>query len=198
MKKVKKNIKEKFRDYLKLFWSFFKIGLFTFGGGYAMISFIEKEAVEKNKWLTSDEMMDIIAIAESTPGPISVNAATFVGAKTAGFWGAFFATFGLVLPAFAIICILSLFIFSFNDNKHVNFFFRGLRAGVSVLLLNAVVSFFKNMKKSYMTVSILVLTLIASFVFEVEAIYVLLYFIVLSLIYTFVSRAYVDIRRRKK
>lgn len=198
MNETKKHLTEKFKTNLKLFLSFFKIGLFTFGGGYAMISLIEKEAVEKNKWMTSEEMMDIIAIAESTPGPISVNAATFVGVKTTGFSGAFFATLGLVLPAFTIICLLSLFIFSFNDNKYVSFFFRGLRAGVSVLLLNAVVSFFKNMKKTYITVFILILTLIASFVFDTEAIYILLYFIVVSLIYTFTSRTYVNVKRKKK
>ena len=88
---------------LQLFTVFFKIGAFTFGGGYAMIPFIQKETAEKRDWITEEEILEIIAIAESTPGPIAINSATFVGYRVAGFWGSAFATFGVVLPSFLII-----------------------------------------------------------------------------------------------
>ncbi len=90
-----------------LFSTFFKIGAFTFGGGYAMIPLIQREIAEKRKWITEDDILDIIAIAESTPGPIAVNSATFVGYKVAGFWGAFVSTLGVVLPSFVIITVIA-------------------------------------------------------------------------------------------
>ena len=163
-----------------------------------MISFIEKEIVEGRKWLTGEEMLDVVAIAESTPGPISVNAATFVGTKVGGFLGALFATLGLILPAFTIICILSLFIMKFNSNKYVSYLFKGLRAGVCVLLLNASVSFFKKMNKNIVTILILIFSLIVSFVFNVDAIYILLYTISVSIIYTFTVSVSAKIGGRKK
>ena len=91
---------------VELFVTFFKIGLFTFGGGYAMISIIEDNCVEQKEWITHDEMMNVTVIAESTPGPIAINCATFVGYKVAGMMGAVFATFGVVLPSFVIILII--------------------------------------------------------------------------------------------
>ena len=91
-----------------LFLTFLKIGAFTFGGGYAMIPLIQKEVVERRKWMTDGDILDIIAIAESTPGPIAINAATFVGYKTAGFWGAVCCTTGVVLPSFLMIAAISL------------------------------------------------------------------------------------------
>ena len=98
-----KKLKDKLKTLLSLFWSFFKIGAFTFGGGYAMISLIQREAVEVKKWITEDDILDIIAIAESTPGPIAINSSTFVGYKVMGFWGAFCATLGTVIPSFVVI-----------------------------------------------------------------------------------------------
>ena len=93
------------KSLLELFWIFFKLGLFTFGGGYAMIPQIKEIIVEKKKWLTDDEMLEIIAIAESTPGPIAVNMATYIGYLRKKFWGSFFATLGVVLPSFIIILL---------------------------------------------------------------------------------------------
>ena len=105
---------DKLKRALSLFATFFKIGLFTFGGGYAMIPLIEKEIVDKKKWITGDDILEIFAISESTPGPIAINSATFVGYKTAGFLGALFATLGVVLPSFTIIFILSFFLEKFK------------------------------------------------------------------------------------
>ena len=99
----------KFKNCLILFFEFFKIGLFTFGGGYAMIAVIERTIVERKKWIDHDEYLDVVAIAESTPGPIAINSATSIGYKVAGVLGSTFATLGVVLPSFVIIFIISLF-----------------------------------------------------------------------------------------
>ena len=129
------------------FASFFKIGICTFGGGYAMIPLIEAEAVEKKKWITSEEMLDIIAIAEATPGPLAVNTATFVGQKVAGLSGAAAATLGVVMPSFLIIIIVSLFYTQFRDNRWVDCAFRGIRAAVTALMVNAVVKLSRHVPK---------------------------------------------------
>ena len=99
--------KQGFKKAFQLFITFLKIGAFTFGGGYAMIPIIQKEVVEKNKWVTDDDILEIIAIAESTPGPIAINSATFIGYRTCGFWGSFFATLGVVIPSFLIIIVIA-------------------------------------------------------------------------------------------
>lgn len=130
-----------------LFFSFFKIGAFTFGGGYAMIPIIEKEAIEKQHWITDSDMLDIIAIAESTPGVLAVNTATFVGYKVRKFWGSAMATLGVVLPAFLLISVLSYFLAQVRDNLWVAAAFEGIRAAVVVLIINAVVKLSKGCKK---------------------------------------------------
>ena len=112
--------KEKLRKVINLFSTFLKIGAFTFGGGYAMIPLIQKEVCENKKWVTDKDILDIIAIAESTPGPISVNTTTFVGYKLAGILGAMFATLGLILPSFIIIAIISLVLNEFESIKIVH------------------------------------------------------------------------------
>ena len=122
---------------LQLFLTFLKIGAFTFGGGYAMIPLIQREAVEKQKWVTDEDVLEIIAIAESTPGPIAINAATFVGFRTCGFWGAFCSTFGVVLPSFVIITIISKVLQQFQQLLAVRYAFMGIRAGVLALILKA-------------------------------------------------------------
>ncbi len=149
--------KGKIRSILELFATFFKIGLFTFGGGYAMISLIERETVENKKWVTSDDIVDMVAIAESTPGVIAVNSATFVGFKIAGFWGSVAATFGVVLPSLVVITVLSQFIDVIRTNDWVNAAFRGIRAGVVVLIFNAVAKLIRPMEKNWLTVGIALL-----------------------------------------
>ena len=149
--------KGKFRKILELFATFFKIGLFTFGGGYAMISLIERETVQNKKWVTSEDIVDMVAIAESTPGVIAVNSATFVGFKIAGFWGSVVATFGAVLPSLIVITILSHFIGFIQTDYWVNAAFRGIRAGVVVLIFNAVAKLIRPMEKTWLTGGIAVL-----------------------------------------
>ncbi len=131
-----------------LFSTFFKIGAFTFGGGYAMIPLIQREIAEKRKWITEDDILDIIAIAESTPGPIAVNSATFVGYKVAGFWGAFFSTLGVVLPSFVIITVIAYLLRNFNDYKGVKYAFFGIRAGVLALIIKGLLSMYKQVPKN--------------------------------------------------
>ena len=112
---------------LNLFLTMLKIGLFTFGGGYGMIALLESELVEKKKWIEKDEFVDMIAIAESTPGPIAVNASTYVGYKIAGFMGSLLATIGVCLPSFIIIFLISLFFEKFVALKYVAYAFKGIQ-----------------------------------------------------------------------
>lgn len=128
---------KKGKSCLELFAAFFKIGLFTFGGGYAMISVIMSELCEKKKWITSDELMDVVAIAESTPGPIAINSATYIGYKRAGFFGALSATLGVVMPSFIIIYLISLCVEWFMGFKAVQSAFRGIQVAVAILIFRA-------------------------------------------------------------
>ncbi len=140
----------------ELFFAFFKIGLFTFGGGYAMLSIIENEFVEKKGWMSEQEMMDMIAIAESTPGPVAINSATYVGFHNGGFWGALCATLGCVLPSFVIIFIISLFLEPFMRITLVAKAFHGIRAAVAVLILNAARKLRKSVKLDFAAVLLIV------------------------------------------
>lgn len=127
------------RTIAQLFSSFFRIGLFTFGGGYAMIPLIEREAVDRRGWIKREDILDILAISESTPGPLAINSATFVGYKVAGVVGSTLATLGVVLPSFIVICIISLVLEQFMANQCVAWAFQGIRSGVIVLMVNAVI-----------------------------------------------------------
>lgn len=132
---------------LDLFFTFAKIGLFTFGGGYAMISMIENLCVERKKWITHDEMMNVTVIAESTPGPIAINCATFVGYKNAGFLGSLIATIGMVFPSFCIIYFISMFLDNFLEITLIANAFKGIKAAVGVLILDAAITMIKKMHK---------------------------------------------------
>lgn len=120
--------------YLQLFYEFFIIGLFTFGGGYAMIPLVE-EIVIKNNWLTAQEFVNFIGVCESTPGPIAVNMATYVGAYEAGLVGSICATIGVVLPSFIIILIISMFVSNFIKNKYVKNFMKGVKPIIVSLII---------------------------------------------------------------
>lgn len=144
----------------ELFCSFFKIGLFTFGGGYVMISVIQNEFVDKKKWMSREEMMDMVAIAESTPGPIAINSATYVGFRNAGFFGALCATTATVLPAFGIIFLISLFFSDFLAISWVARAFRGIQAAVAVLILQAALKLAKGITWSPAALALLAAVLI--------------------------------------
>lgn len=124
--------------WLQLFYSFFKIGLFGFGGGYAMLSMIQGEVVTRHEWLTPQEFTDIIAISQMTPGPIGINSATYIGyTATGSVWGSVLATLALVLPSFIIMLILYRFFMRYHNNRHVTDTFAGLRPAVIGLIASA-------------------------------------------------------------
>ena len=128
----------------ELFSAFFRIGAFTFGGGYAMLSLIQKEVVETKKWATDEEVLDYYAVAQCTPGVIAVNTATFVGYKQKGISGAIAATFGVVLPSLIIITIIATALQNFMQYEIVQHIFAGIRVAVAVLIINAVVTMGKK------------------------------------------------------
>ena len=138
-----------------LFLTFSKIGLFTFGGGYAMIPLIERTCVGKKGWITHDEMMNITVIAESTPGPVAVNCATYVGLKKKGIAGAVAATVGVILPSFAIILLISLFLDKFLEIRWVASAFRGIKLAVGILIADAALRMIGKMKKEPLPMIIL-------------------------------------------
>lgn len=132
---------------LDLFLTFAKIGLFTFGGGYAMIAMIENSCVEHKQWITHDEMMNITVIAESTPGPIAINCATFTGYKKAGFPGALTATLGIITPSFIVIYLISMFLDHFLEMTMIANAFKGIKIAVGILILDAAATMIKKMQK---------------------------------------------------
>ena len=160
----------KIKDYLSLFLTMLKIGLFTFGGGYAMIAMLENEFVEKKKWLDKDEFLDIAAIAESTPGPIAINAATYIGYKNSGIIGSMIATLGICIPSFAIIYAISLFFDDFLSFTLVAYAFKGIQICVVYLILTAGLKMLKQIKKTTFNVIIILITLICMIVFSLFAV----------------------------
>ena len=155
------DMKKKLPLLVELFIVFFKVGLFTFGGGYAMIPIIEEEICAKRKWLTQEEMFDILAIAESTPGPIAVNSATYVGYKMGKVWGSIIATLGLVLPSFTIIFLISLCYEQFMKWTPFIAMFKGIKVAVIILLLRAVLKLKKGVKFNTISIILFVSSLVA-------------------------------------
>jgi chromate transporter len=148
----------KIKHILTLFFTMMKIGCFTFGGGYAMIALLENEFVTKRGWLEQEEFLDVAAIAESTPGPIAINAATYVGYRRAGVFGSVVATLAITLPSFLIIYVISLFFDAFLSFTYVACAFRGIRVAVVYLILSAGLRMLKRMKKTPFAVTVVILT----------------------------------------
>lgn len=171
----------------ELFYIFAKIGLFTFGGGYAMISIIEDTCVERKKWITHEEMMNMTVMAESTPGPIAINCATYVGYKLAGLLGAFVATFGMVLPSFVVIFAISKFLDNFLEITLVAHAFQGIKIAVGILIFDAAITMIQKMKKKIfprviMISAFLVMMMVNIFSWNFSSINLMLIAGVLSLI----------------
>ena len=158
----------------QLFLTFLKIGGFTFGGGYAMIPLIQKETVDNKGWITDEDILEIIAIAESTPGPIAINSATFVGYRTAGFWGAVCATTGVVLPSFLIILGISFVLRQFQEIKAVQYAFNGIRAGVLALLFKALWSMYKKSPKGWAADVVMAGAFLATAFLKINVLYVII------------------------
>lgn len=149
------------RILLELFLTFAKIGCFTFGGGLAMIPIIENDCVDRKKWITRDEMMTLTVLAESTPGPIAINCATYVGYKKAKFRGSLIATAGMILPSFLIIYLISLFLDDFLAIAWVARAFAGIKLAVGLLILDAGIRMFRKMKKTAFAVTMLIISALA-------------------------------------
>lgn len=167
------------KNLIKMFITFFKIGSFTFGGGYAMIPLIEKEVVDTHKWLTKDEFLDILVIAQSFPGALAINTCTFIGYKIGKVPGAILGLLGVSLPSFFIIVIIAMFFEKFRSLHIVNRMFKGINAAVPLLVLVAVVSLSKSINKNLSNIIIILITVFLVVVFHISPIII----IILSAIY---------------
>lgn len=173
---------------LNLFLTFFKIGLFTFGGGYAMISTIRETIVEKKQWITDDDLMQIITIAESTPGPIAINMATYVGYKKGKILGSVFATLGVVLPSFIIIYLISLFLEKFMEYEIVKYAFVGINAAVAFLIIKTGYTLLMKLERKVLpiitfSVVFVLMILFDVFVINFSSIYYIIIGGILGIIY---------------
>ena len=159
---------------LEIFLTFLRIGAFTFGGGYAMIPLIQKETVEKHGWISDKDILEIVAIAVSTPGPIAVNSATFVGYRVCGFTGALCATLGVVLPSFLVITAIAFVLREFQSMKVVQYAFFGIRAGVLALILKALWSMYRQSPKNPVSYAIAAGSFILAAILNVNVLLVLI------------------------
>ena len=173
-----------------LFLSMLKIGLFTFGGGYAMINILDNEFVVKKKWIDSDEFMNVVTVAESTPGPIAINCSTFIGYKKMGLIGAIVATLGMCIPSFVIIYLISLFFNQFLAFSAVASAFKGIQVCVVFLIFSAGLKMLRKIKKSAFNITVMASTFTAMVIFSLFSIsfssifYILIFGLIGLLIYT--------------
>ncbi len=185
-------MKSKLKQYLIMFLTMLKIGAFTFGGGYAMISLIKREFVENKKWLNEEELMNMITISESTPGPIAINMATFVGYRIGKIFGALIATLGVVIPSFVIIILITAFLDNFMEYELVKHAFIGINCAVSILIGFAFFTLYKTLKKELFSYILLCLSFIATFLiifFEINISTIILLIVgaIISLIYELIK-----------
>ena len=176
---------------LQLFWSFIKIGAFTFGGGYAMISMVEIEVVDRKKWITEKQYMDMIAISQATPGVIAINTATYVGYAVGGFPGALLATLGVSIPSFVIIVIISFFLDAFLALTWVSYAFMGIRAGVIVLIFDAVIRMRRSLTLNAFNWTLLIASFLVATLTDISVIWIILTGAVLGIIWQiWITHAY--------
>lgn len=157
-----------------MFISFFKIGAFTFGGGYAMVPLIQTEVVDNKKWIDKEEFLDILVIAQSFPGALAVNTSIFIGYKIGGVLGAIMALLGTVLPSFIIITLIAKFFMQFRNNYYVDLAFKGISAAVPMLVLIAVVSLGKSINKGFLNILIVILSVVAIKVLNIHPVLVII------------------------
>lgn len=157
-----------------MFITFFKIGAFTFGGGYAMIPIIEEEVVNKQGWVSKEEFMDMLVVSQSFPGAMSINCSIFIGYKIAGVLGGVVALLGVALPSFLIILVVASFFMQFRDNYYVNLVFKGISAAVPILVLTGVISLSKGIDKNIRNGIMIVIALIALVIFKINPVIVVI------------------------
>lgn len=178
--------KNSFLEYLELFWTMFIIGLTTFGGGYAMVSIIERQLGEKKKWIDEEELMDYIAISQITPGVVAVNIATFVGYKRKGILGGIISTLAVVTPSIIIITIIAALLANFYDNEYVKHAFAGIRVCVCVLIVNATITFIKKSLVDVLTVVVFACVFIVATFTNIGTVYIVLGIILISVVITLI------------
>lgn len=165
-------------DFMKIifdiFLSIFKIGAFTFGGGYAMIPLIEEEVVKNKGWLSKEEFVDILVVAQSLPGALAVNTSVFLGYKISGIFGAITALLAVVLPSFFIILLIAMFFMQFRSNYYVNAAFKGITAAVPILVLIGAVSLAKGLEKNSRTVITIIISLVVLMFFDIHPVIVII------------------------
>ena len=173
----------KTKRYWELFMVFFKLGAFTFGGGYAMIPLIQNEVVNKRKWSTDEEFIDMLALAQSAPGPISLNTALFIGSKRMGFRGSLVSGIGLIIPSFLVILTIAIFLMQFKENPVVERVFKGIRPAVVALIAAPLYMLGKsaNINKRNIWVPIVVVALVGFL--GVSPIYIIIGAIALGLLH---------------
>lgn len=161
---------KKGKEFLVLFFTMLKIGLFTFGGGYAMIALLESEFIERKKWIEKEEFMNMAAIAESTPGPIAINAATYIGYKLGGFAGSLVSTLGICIPSFTVIFLISIFFDEFISLTWVNYAFKGIQVCVIYLILSAGVKMLRSLEKNAFNIFLFSAVVVTAVLFSLFAI----------------------------
>lgn len=171
------------KELLTIFWTFFKIGGLTFGGGYSMLPLLQKEVVERHAWATEDELLDYYALGQCIPGIIACNTATFIGRKQRGIGGAAAALLGVVAPSYIIISLIANFIQNFADLEVVQHAFAGIRIAVCVLILAAVTKMGKNCIKSWPCLLVFLVTLIVMILVSPSPVFVIVGAVVLGLIF---------------
>lgn len=168
---------------IEMFIAFFKIGAFTFGGGYAMIPLIEEEVVKNKKWIEKNEFMDILVVSQSLPGALAVNCSIFLGYKIGGFLGAIMALLAVILPSFFIIIIIAAFFMQFRNNYYVNAAFKGITAAVPMLVLVGAISLGKGLNKNKTTILTIILGLVGLIIFKMHPVIVIIISAVYGIIF---------------
>ena len=182
----KSKFKETIKECLILFWTMFKIGVCTFGGGYAMIVIIQRELGEKKKWIEEEELLDYLAISQITPGVIAVNISTFVGNKRRGVPGAIAATLGVVTPSLIIITVIAAVLTNFADNEYVKHAFAGIRICVCALIINAAIGLIKKSLIDPLTIIVYICVFIVAAFTNFKTVFIILCIIALSIVITLI------------
>lgn len=183
MKKFTDTMEAIMKKLLTMFWSFFKIGAFTFGGGYAMVSLMEREVVNTKEWMSKEEFIDTLVISQSLPGTFAVNTSIFIGYKIAGTMGAIMALLGTVLPSFFTIIIIATFFMQFRNNYYVDLAFKGISPAVPALVLIAVISLAKAVEKNVRNIILIIITVLLISFFKVHPVIVIIASAIYGVIY---------------
>ncbi len=184
---MKSGAGQKIKKYLEIYWTMFKIGITTFGGGYAMVAVIDRELCDKKKWIEKEELLDYISIAQITPGVIAVNVSTFVGRKKGGIPGGIIATLGVVTPSVIIILIIASILTNFSELEYVKHAFAGIRVCVCALIVNATIGFIKKTVVDVLTaITFICVFAVAAFT-RIETVFIVLAVIAAGVIYTLVK-----------